>query len=73
MGMLTREFSSIDKTQELAAIKSKKYPDMVFQPHIELDESSVIDEPQIDKSEIDPYERDTIAIEESEIAISVLE
>ncbi|RLB36057.1 MAG: hypothetical protein DRH20_10340, partial [Deltaproteobacteria bacterium] len=42
-GTLKREFSSMEEAQGIARLMSEKYPDMVFQPHIELTDSSVID------------------------------
>ena len=70
--MLDREFPSVEEAERIAGIMVEKYPDLRFELHIELDESSVIVQPgseitAVDSSEIDPSEMDTVPIDKSEI------
>jgi hypothetical protein len=41
-GKLTREFSSIEEAQKFADLMGKKYPDMIFEPYVELGNSNII-------------------------------
>ena len=41
-GTLKREFSSIEEAQKFVDIMGKQYPDMKFEPHVELGNSNVI-------------------------------
>ena len=71
-GMLDREFPSVEEAEKIAGIMAEKYPNFLFELHIELDESSVIVQPgseiaAVDSSEIDPSEMDTDPIDKSEI------
>jgi hypothetical protein len=43
MGMLNRDFSSVAQAQRTAALAAEKYPNMKFEPEIELSDVSVID------------------------------
>ena len=58
-GMLARKFSSVEEAKRIAGSMAKKYPNLLFEPHIELDESSVVKQSEskisaVDSSEIDP-------------------
>ena len=41
-GTLKREFSSIEEAQKFADLMGKKYPDMIFEPYVELGNSNII-------------------------------
>jgi len=41
-GTLKREFSSIEEAQKIAKLMAKKYPDMIFDPYVELGNSKII-------------------------------
>ena len=42
-GTLKREFSSIEEAQKFADLMGKKYPDMIFEPYVELGNSNIMD------------------------------
>jgi hypothetical protein len=52
MGTLNRDFSSIDHAQRTAEIAAEKYPDMRFEPELELSDISLIDLSNFGKEEI---------------------
>jgi len=41
-GTLKREFSSIEEAQKFADLMGKKYPDMIFEPYVEIGNSNII-------------------------------
>ena len=41
-GTLKREFSSIEAAQKFADLMGKKYPDMIFEPYVEIGNSNII-------------------------------
>ncbi len=41
-GTLKREFSSIEEAQKFADLMGNKYPDMIFEPYVELGNSNII-------------------------------
>jgi hypothetical protein len=43
MGTLNRDFSSFEQAQRAAELAAEKYPDMKFEPEIEISDVSVID------------------------------
>ena len=74
-GMLDREFPSVEAAEKIAGIMAEKYPNFLFELHIELDESSVIVQseseiPSGGSAEIDPSQMDTGPIDISEIDLS---
>jgi len=42
-GTLKREFSSFEQAQKIAKLMVKKYPDMIFEPFIEQEDSLKLD------------------------------
>jgi hypothetical protein len=74
-GMLDREFPSVEEAEKIAGIMAEKYPNFLFELHIELDESSVIVQSGSEisaagSSEIDPSQMDTGPIDKSEIDLT---
>ena len=74
-GMLDREFQSVEAAEKVAGIMTEKYPNFLFELHVELDESSVIVQSESEisadgSSEIDPSEMDTGPLDISEIDLS---
>ena len=41
-GTLKREFSSIEEAQKFADLMDNKYPDMIFEPYVEIGNSNII-------------------------------
>jgi len=41
-GTLKREFSSIEEAQKFADFMGEKYPDMIFEPYVEIGNSNII-------------------------------
>ena len=41
-GILKREFSSIEEAQQFVDLMVKQYPDMIFEPYVELRNSDII-------------------------------
>ena len=41
-GILKREFSSIEEAQQFVDLMVKQYPDMIFEPYVELGNSDII-------------------------------
>jgi hypothetical protein len=41
-GTLKREFSSIEEAQKFADLMGKKYPDMIFEPYVEIGNGNII-------------------------------
>ncbi|UCF81921.1 MAG: hypothetical protein JSV50_11940 [Desulfobacteraceae bacterium] len=52
MGMLNREFSSVKQAQRTAELAAEKYPDMKFEPDIEIPDVSAIDLSDFGKDDI---------------------
>ncbi|MCG2776439.1 MAG: hypothetical protein L6406_12225 [Desulfobacterales bacterium] len=74
-GMLDREFPSVEEAEKIAGIMAEKYPNFLFELHIELDESSVIVQSESEisaggSSEIDPSQMDTRPLDISEIDLT---
>ena len=74
-GMLARKFSSVEEAERIAGIMVKKYPHLSFEPHIELDESSTVEQSEskispVENSEIDPSQLDTQAIDKSKMHLT---
>ena len=42
-GTLKREFSSVEEAQKFADFMGNKYPDMIFEPYVELRNSNIMD------------------------------
>jgi hypothetical protein len=74
-GMVDREFPSVEEAEKIAGIMAEKYPNFLFELHIELGESSVIVQSGSEisaggSSEIDPSQMDTGPLDISEIDLS---
>ena len=74
-GMLNREFPSVEEAEKIAGKMAEKYPNLLFDLHIELDESSLSakSESEIsagDSDEIDPSQMDTRPLDISAIDLS---
>jgi viroplasmin and RNaseH domain-containing protein len=74
-GILAQKFSSLEEAERIAGNMGKKYPHLLFEPHIELDESSALEQSKsktspVESSEIDPSQLDTQAIDESEMDLT---
>jgi hypothetical protein len=52
LGTLHRDFSSMEQAQRIAQIAGEKYPDMIFEPEIELSDVAVIDLSDFGKDDI---------------------
>ena len=58
MGMLNREFSDVKQARRTAELAAEKYPDMKFEPEIEIPDVSAIDLSdfcQDDIQEVNPW------------------
>jgi hypothetical protein len=42
-GTLKKEFSSVEDAQKFADFMGNKYPDIIFEPYVELGNSNIID------------------------------
>jgi hypothetical protein len=42
-GTLKREFASIEEAQKFADFMVNKYPDMIFEPYVEIGNSNIMD------------------------------
>jgi hypothetical protein len=74
-GLLNREFPSVEEAEKTAGILVEKHPNFRFGLQIELDESSVMVQPESersagDRSEFDPSQMDTRPLDISEIDLS---
>ena len=73
--MLAQKFSSVEEAERIAGIMVKKYSNLLFEPHIELDESAAVEQSEykispVESSEIDPSQLDTQTIDESELDLT---
>ena len=55
IGILRRDFSSVEQAQGIGRLMAKKYPDMRFEPHLELRDDAVIDLTGLDKDDVQRY------------------
>ena len=53
-GTLKRDFSSVEQAQVIAGLMGEKYPEIHFEPHIELSTGSVIDLSELEKNDSEP-------------------
>ena len=59
MGELKRDFSSIEQAQQTAQLATVKFPDMIFEPEIELTDMLTIDLSGLGKDdtpEVNPWQ-----------------
>lgn len=52
VGTLNRDFSNIEEARRTAAVAAEKYPDMKFEPEIELSDVALVDLSDFGKDEI---------------------
>jgi len=52
LGTLNRDFSSVEQAQRTAELAAEKYPDMRFEPEVELSDVAVVDLSDFEKDEI---------------------
>jgi hypothetical protein len=52
VGTLNRDFSNIEEARRTAAVPAEKYPDMKFEPEIELSDVALVDLSDFGKDEI---------------------
>ncbi|MFO7740134.1 MAG: hypothetical protein R6V46_16765 [Desulfatiglandaceae bacterium] len=52
LGTLNKDFSNVEEAQRTAALAAEKYPDMKFEPEVELSDVAVVDLSDFGKDEI---------------------
>jgi hypothetical protein len=52
LGTLNRDFSDMQQAQRIAQLAAEKYPDMIFEPEIELSDVAVMDLTDFAKDDI---------------------